>query len=87
MVLGVFSSSAQAQTPAANPSYGLMCADCNGTEYFGDTDGGSTAGCQDYEQNLYENWTPEGESSPDPKFLVAAQTDIIEVNQTFDTNF
>ena len=80
-------SAATAQTPSTSPPYGLSCSDCSGTEYFGELDGADTADCQHYEANRFENWTAEGESSPDPKFIAAAQADIVEVNEFTDTNF
>src|SRR5688572_12778569 len=64
---------AAAQTPVASPTYALQCSDCTGTEYFGELEGADTADCQDYELNTFENWTAEGEASPDPKFIAAAQ--------------
>jgi hypothetical protein len=81
------SSPAEAQTPATTPAYTLHCSDCSGTEYFGDLLAADTDDCQHYQANRFENWTAEGTSAPDQKFVAASQADIVEVNTTTDANF
>ncbi|HVT44095.1 MAG TPA: hypothetical protein VMT00_06870 [Thermoanaerobaculia bacterium] len=72
---------AAAKAQNTSPTWTNLCTDCSGTEMFNDFTPAVSA-CQNYEANLFENWDDSGGGAE-----VAAQADIVEVNQSSDTDF
>ena len=72
--------------PDTSPGFSIMCQDAHSTERFDDGGWTTVDDIQDYEANVFENWTKHGEVSGDP-FVKGELNDITVVNQASDDNF